>query len=156
MSASVTMILWQLATLGVAAEILFLILPWSFGWIEGTDPLLARTLFWFFGHPLVYFWLLPAYVSWYGMLPGADQRQDVQRIAGAPGLLALPALLDAGRFPPPVHRPRHPEGWKYLHMIFTMGVGFPSLLTAFTVVASLEIGGRARGGKGLAWAGSPR
>ncbi len=26
-------------------------------------------LFWFFGHPLVYFWLLPTYVMYYTMLP---------------------------------------------------------------------------------------
>jgi cytochrome c oxidase subunit 1 len=31
----------------------------------------------------------------------------------------------------------------------TYGVTFPSLLTAFTVIASLELGGRARGGTGL-------
>jgi heme/copper-type cytochrome/quinol oxidase subunit 1 len=33
------------------------------------DPELERTLFWFTGHPIVYFWLLPAYVSWYAILP---------------------------------------------------------------------------------------
>ena len=37
--------------------------------IDGVDPLLTRTLFWFSGHPIVYFWLLPVYVSWYMMLP---------------------------------------------------------------------------------------
>ena len=58
-----------LASLGIAAEMLFLLIPWSLGWVKGTDPLLGRTLFWFTGHPIVYFWLLPAYVSWYGMLP---------------------------------------------------------------------------------------
>ena len=69
LTINITMVMWQLATLGVAAEILFLLLPWSLGLVPGTDPLLGRTLFWFFGHPLVYFWLLPAYVSWYAMLP---------------------------------------------------------------------------------------
>ena len=39
-----------------------------------------------------------------------------------------------------------------MHSLLTMGVGFPSMLTAFTVVASLEVGARIRGGKGyLAW-----
>ena len=65
----ITMVMWQIATLGVAVEILTMLLPWSLGLIEGTDPQLARTYFWFTGHPLVYFWLLPAYVSWYAMLP---------------------------------------------------------------------------------------
>ena len=63
------MAMWQIATLGVAVEILSMLLPWSLRLIDATDPQLARTYFWFTGHPLVYFWLLPAYISWYGMLP---------------------------------------------------------------------------------------
>jgi cytochrome c oxidase subunit 1 len=39
--------------------------------------------------------------------------------------------------------------WKAFHTLLTYGVTFPSLLTAFTVIASLELGGRARGGTGL-------
>jgi cytochrome c oxidase subunit I len=39
-----------------------------------------------------------------------------------------------------------------VHSLLTMFVGIPSLLTAFTVAASLEIGGRRRGGTGvLGW-----
>jgi cytochrome c oxidase subunit 1 len=40
-------------------------------------------------------------------------------------------------------------GFKTMHAIMTFGVFFPSLATAFSVVASLEMGGRKRGGKGL-------
>jgi cytochrome c oxidase subunit I len=65
----ITFAMWTIASLGIAAEMLFLLLPWSLDWIPGTDALLARTLFWFTGHPIVYFWLLPAYVSWYTMVP---------------------------------------------------------------------------------------
>ena len=60
LASLITMVMWQIATLGVAGEILGLLLPWSLGLVEGTDPQFARTLFWFTGHPLVYFWLLPA------------------------------------------------------------------------------------------------
>jgi heme/copper-type cytochrome/quinol oxidase subunit 1 len=42
-----------------------MLIPWSLGLIDQIDPLVARTYFWWFGHPLVYFWLLPAYVIWY-------------------------------------------------------------------------------------------
>lgn len=65
----ITMVMWQIATLGIAVEILTQLLPWSLGLLPGVDPQLNRTYFWFTGHPLVYFWLLPAYVSWYAMLP---------------------------------------------------------------------------------------
>ncbi len=145
----ITMLLWQLATLGVAAEILFLILPWAFGLIEGTDPLLARTLFWYFGHPLVYFWLLPAYVSWYAMLPKqTNGKMFSENLARLVFWLFLIFSVPVG-FHHQYTDPGIPGAWKFLHTIFTMGVAIPSLLTAFTVVASLEIGGRARGGKGL-------
>jgi len=44
------------------------------------------------------------------------------------------------------------EGLKFIHMAFTFGVFFPSLVTAFTVIAAMEDGGRRNGGKGLlAW-----
>ena len=64
-----TVIVWLIATIGVAAEVLFQLIPWSLGWSKTVDPVLARMLFWYFGHPLVYFWLLPAYVLWYTVLP---------------------------------------------------------------------------------------
>jgi cytochrome c oxidase subunit 1 len=39
------------------------------GWTPAINVTLARTLFWFFGHALVYFWLLPAYIMFYNFLP---------------------------------------------------------------------------------------
>ena len=54
-----TVIIWFLATFGLAVEVVGMLIPWSLGWVEKIDPLVARTFFWWFGHPLVYFWLLP-------------------------------------------------------------------------------------------------
>ena len=152
LSSTITMALWQLATLGVAAEILFQLLPLSLGLIPGTDPLLDRSLFWFFGHPLVYFWLLPAYVSWYAMLPaqtnGKMFSEPLARLAFWLFLLLSTPIGFHHQFVDP----GIPQVWKALHALITFGVGFPSMLTAFTVVASLEIGARVRGGKGyLGW-----
>lgn len=147
--ALVTFILWDIATIGVAAEMLFLLIPWSLGWVAGIDPLLARTLFWYFGHPLVYFWLLPVYISWYAMLP----KQAGGRLFSDPMARLAFLLLLVLSVPVGLHHqfadPGIGQGWKGLHTVLTFAVAFPSLLTAFNVIASLEIGGRARGGRGL-------
>jgi cytochrome c oxidase subunit 1 len=145
----ITMVMWQLGTLGVAVEILTMLIPWAMGWIDGVDPQLARTYFWFTGHPLVYFWLLPAYVSWYAMLPkqagGKLFSDSLARIAFWLFLLLSVPLGFHHQFVDP----GVPAGWKYIHAILTYSVFFPSMITAFTVIASLERAGRQRGGKGL-------
>jgi cytochrome c oxidase subunit 1 len=38
-------VLWCIASIGVAIEVLWLLLPWSLGWLPKTDPQLARSLF---------------------------------------------------------------------------------------------------------------
>ena len=145
----ITMVMWQIATLGIAVEILTQLLPWSLGLLPGVDPQLNRTYFWFTGHPLVYFWLLPAYVSWYAMLPkqagGKLFSDSLARFSFWMFLvLSTPLGLHHQFTDPGV-----PTIWKTIHAILTYAVAFPSLLTAFTVVASLEYAGRQRGGKGL-------
>lgn len=147
--ALVTFVLWDIATLGVAAEMLLQLIPWSLGWVGGIDALLARSLFWYFGHPLVYFWLLPTYISWYAMLPKqAGGKLFSDPMARLAFLLLLVFSVPVG-FHHQFADPGIGRAWKALHTILTFSVAFPSLLTAFNVIASLEIGGRARGGKGL-------
>ena len=123
----------------------------TIGWIQGTDALLARTLFWFTGHPIVYFWLLPAYISWYTMVPKqAGGRLFSDPMARASFILFLILSIPVGIHhqyaDPGIHR-----NWKLLHAFLTFAVFFPNLLTFFNVVASLENGARARGGRGLMW-----
>lgn len=148
----VTFVMWTIASLGIAAEMLFMLIPWSLGLIGGTDALLARTLFWFTGHPIVYFWLLPAYVSWYTLLPRqAGGRLFSDPLARVSFILFLILSIPIG-FHHQFTDPGIEEGWKLLHAFLTFAVFFPSLLTFFNVVASLETGARARGGKGwVAW-----
>lgn len=145
----IAVVLWQICTLGVAVEILTMLLPWSLGLIENVDPQLARTYFWFTGHPLVYFWLLPAYISWYGMLPkqvgGKMFSDSLARFAFWLFLLLSTPL----GFHHQYVDPGVPAAWKYIHSLLTFSVFFPSLLTAFTVIASLEYGARKNGGKGM-------
>jgi cytochrome c oxidase subunit 1 len=145
----VTFAMWTIASLGLAAEMLFMLIPWSLGWMSGTDPLLARTLFWFTGHPIVYFWLLPTYISWYTLVP----RQAGGKLFSDPMARASFLLFLLLSTPVGLHHqftdPGIGQGWKLVHAFLTFAVFFPSLLTFFNVVASLEIGARARGGKGL-------
>ncbi len=147
-----TMIMWYIATIGVAVSVLFFLLPWSLGIIETVNPLLTRTLFWFFGHPVVYFWLLPAYLLWYTVMPKiAGGRLFSDPLARV--VFVLFVLLST---PVGIHHqyldPGIAEGFKFIAMVNTLFLLLPSLLTAFTVVASIEHGARQRGGTGkLGW-----
>lgn len=141
--------MWQIATLGIAVEILTMLLPWSLGLIDGTDPELARTYFWWTGHPLVYFWLLPAYASWYGMLPkqvGGKLFSD--SLARFAFWMFLIVSVPVG-FHHQFADPGVPQYWKFIHAALTYSVFFPSMITLFTVLASLEYGARRNGGTGL-------
>ncbi|MCS7155459.1 MAG: cbb3-type cytochrome c oxidase subunit I [Bacteroidetes bacterium] len=144
-----TFIVWLIATSAVAVEILFLLLPWSLGWTQEVNVMLARTLFWFFGHPLVYFWLLPAYVMYYTMLPKLAGGKLYSDAAGR--LVFL--LFIVFSIPVGTHHqymdPAIGANWKLLHAFFTFAVALPSLITAFSVAASLEYAGRLRGARGL-------
>jgi cytochrome c oxidase subunit 1 len=147
-----TMLMWYLATLGVAVEVVVFLIPWSLGLIDTVDPLLTRTLFWFFGHPVVYFWLMPAYFVWYGLLP----KLSGGRLFSDPLARVVFILFVLLSTPVGFHHqyvdPGIPEGFKFIAMTNTMFLLLPSLLTAFTVVASMEHGARQRGGTGrLGW-----
>src|SRR5690606_33864013 len=125
------------------------IIPWSLGLTETVDVLLTRTLFWYFGHPLVYFWLLPAYMMWYAILPkiigGKIFSDSLARLAFA---LFLIFSIPVG-FHHQLTEPGIDPFWKYLQVILTMVVVVPSLMTAFTMFATFEATGRERGAKGL-------
>ena len=142
-------LLWVWTSVGAALELLFQILPMALGWTSTVDAGLARTLFSWTLHPIVYFWLLPAYVAFYTLLP---------RAAGAPlysdrmGRVAFVLFLVVG-MPVGIHHlfadPHIGTGFKFLHTVFTAGVAIPTLLTVGGITLSLEVAGRLRGGRGL-------
>lgn len=144
-----TVIVWLLATAGVAAEMLFLLIPWSLGITSTVDPELARMLFWWFGHPLVYFWLLPAYVIWYTVLPRAAGGRLFSDPLGRLVFALFILLSTPVGFHHQFMDPGIASGWKALHTFNTLWILYPSFVTAFTIIASLELAGRARGGSGL-------
>ncbi|WP_068775244.1 b(o/a)3-type cytochrome-c oxidase subunit 1 [Paenibacillus sp. FJAT-26967] len=147
--AVIVMLLWQVATIGVAAEVLLQLIPWSFGWVETVNVLLSRTLFWYFGHPLVYFWLLPAYICWYVIIPkiiGGKMFSDA--LARLSFILFLLFSIPVG-FHHQLTEPGISSFWKYLQVVLTFMVIVPSLMTAFSMFAMFETTGRAKGAKGL-------
>ncbi|TDF97541.1 b(o/a)3-type cytochrome-c oxidase subunit 1 [Paenibacillus piri] len=147
--AVVTMLMWFIATLGVAIEVLFMLIPWSFGWVETVNVTLSRTLFWYFGHPLVYFWLLPAYICWYVVIPkviGGKMFSDA--LARLAFILLLLFSIPVG-FHHQLMEPGISSVWKYVQVVLTFMVVVPSLMTAFSLFATFELHGRSIGAKGL-------
>jgi cytochrome c oxidase subunit 1 len=113
------------------------------------DPLFTRTLFWFTAHAIVYAWLLPAYVSWYALIPGQVGGKVVSdRLTRAVFVMFLLLSIPTG-FHHQYTDPGISTRMKAFQALLTFGVFYPSLATAFSVTASLEMGGRARGGRGL-------
>jgi cytochrome c oxidase subunit 1 len=140
-----TMLMWYLSSVGVAVEVVVFLIPWSFGIIPEVDSLTMRTLFWYFGHPVVYFWLLPAYLVWYTIMPKlAGGRLFSDPLARVVFVLFLLLSTPTG-FHHQYTDPGIPEGFKMIAMTNTMMLLLPSLLTAFTLVASLEHAARQKG-----------
>jgi len=142
-------LLWLWTSAGVAVEVLFQAIPLALGWIDSIDPGLARTLFAWTLHPIVYFWLIPAYTAFYVFVPkqagGFLFSDEVARAA----LIVLVVFALPIGFHHLYMDPEQGKGWKLLHGVGTFVVAIPTLVTGFTVIASLEIAGRLRGGKGL-------
>lgn len=145
----VTLLLWIIACLGVVVTVLFQFIPWAFGWVDTINVELSRTLFWYFGHPLVYFWLLPAYIAWYTIVPkliGGKIFSD--SLARMSFILFLFFSIPVG-FHHQLVDPGISQFWKFLQTVLTFMVIFPSLMTAFAMFATFERKGRQLGGKGL-------
>lgn len=144
-----TFVMWIIATIPVAVEVVFQLIPWSLGWSPTINIMLSRTLFWFFGHPLVYFWLMPAYIAWYVCVPriiGGHVFSDaLSRLA----FICLLIFSIPVGFHHQLMEPGISEGWKMIHVVLTLIVVVPSLMTAFSMFAVFETTGRKKGGVGL-------
>lgn len=148
-------LLWLWTSTGVALEVLFQLIPWALGWMDTIDPGLARTLFAWTLHPIVYFWLIPAYTAFYVFVPKQAGSYLFSEEAARMALIVLVVFSLPIGFHHLYMDPEQAKGWKLLHGLGTFIVALPTLVTGFTVIASLEIGGRLRGGKGLfGWIGS--
>jgi cytochrome c oxidase subunit 1 len=145
-------LLWGWTAVGAALELLFQILPASLGLTHTIDAGLARVFFSWTLHAIVYFWLMPAYIAYYTIVPraigGRLFSDSMARLAFA---LFLVVAMPIG-----IHHlfsdPQVGAGFKFVHSVFTALVAIPTFLTVFTITASVEIAARLHGGKGaLGW-----
>jgi len=140
--------LWAWTSVGAAVEVLVLILPASLGLTDTINAGLARVLFSWTLHAIVYFWLMPAYIAFYTLFPRAI---GGRLYSDTMGRVAF-ALFLVFSMPIGIHHlfadPQVGAGFKFVHAAMTAMVSIPTLLTVFTIVASAEIAGRLRGGRG--------
>jgi cytochrome c oxidase subunit 1 len=144
--------LWAWTSVGAAIEVLVLILPVALGWKTTIDAGLSRLLFSWTLHAIVYFWLMPAYIAFYTIVPRAIGGRLYSDTMGRVAFV----LFLVFSMPIGMHHlfadPQVGAGFKFVHAAMTAVVSVPTLLTVFTIVASVEIAGRLRGGTGaLGW-----
>ncbi len=141
--------LWAWTAVGAAVEVLAQLLPAALGLTPTVNVGLARVLFSWTLHAIVYFWLIPSYIAYYTIVP----RAIGGRIYSEPMARISFALFLVVAMPIGIHHlfmdPEVGQGFKFLHSVFTAFVTLPTLLTVFTISASVEIAGRLRGGKGI-------
>ncbi|MBB6454056.1 cytochrome c oxidase subunit 1 [Salirhabdus euzebyi] len=141
-------VLWFFASIGVATEVLTLI-PWAMGLVETTNVMVARTLFWWFGHTLVNIWYLVAVSAWYVIVPkiigGRHFNEKLIRLV----VILLVILNIPGGFHHQIIDPAISVPIKFLHVFMSLSIAVPSLMTAFAMFAVFEKTGRKLGGKGL-------
>src|SRR6187399_3021498 len=144
--------LWAWTSVGAAVEVLVLILPASLGLTDTINAGLARVLFSWTLHAIVYFWLMPAYIAFYTIVPRAIGGRLYSDTMGRVAFV----LFLVFSMPIGIHHlfadPQVGAGFKFVHAAMTALVTIPTFLTVFTIVASVEIAGRLRGGTGvLGW-----
>jgi len=148
-ATAATAVLWAWSASGVEVEMIGIVLPRAYGWTVQMDAGLARTLFSVTLHSIVYFWLMPAYIAFYTLVPQAAGGRLYSDTMGR--LTFVMFILFAT--PVGVHHlfadPEIGVGFKFIQSFLTFLVALPTLLTVFSTCASLEIAGRHRGGKGL-------
>jgi cytochrome c oxidase subunit I len=140
--------LWAWTSVGAALEILLLILPVALGIKDTIDAGLARVFFSWTLHAIVYFWLMPTYIAFYAIVPRAIGGRLYSDTMGRVAFV----LFLVFSMPIGIHHlfadPHVGAGFKFVHAMMTAMVSVPTLMTVFTIVASVEIAARLRGGKG--------
>ena len=115
--------LWGWTAVGAALELIFQIIPGAIGLTNTIDAGLSRVFFSWTLHAIVYFWLMPAYIAYYTIVPRAiGGRLFSDQMGRISFILFLVVAMPIG-----VHHlfedPEVGSGFKFLHSVFT-GTGY--------------------------------
>src|SRR5438105_13843119 len=133
-AATAYLVAW--AAIGVLLELSCILIPLAFGWTDLIDAALGRTLFSVTLHGIVYFWLMPAYIAFYTLLPqAAGGRLYSDTMGRLTFIMFLVFSLPVG-----LHHlladPEHGSGFKFLQSFLTFLVVLPTLITVLSISAS--------------------
>ena len=119
--------LWAWTSVGAAIEMLVLILPVALGFKDTIDAGLARVFFSWTLHAIVYFWLMPAYIAFYTIVPRAIGGRLYSDTMGRVAFV----LFLVFSMPIGIHHlfadPQVGAGFKFVHAVFTAMVAVPTL-----------------------------
>jgi hypothetical protein len=111
--------LWAWTSVGAALEILVLILPVALGFKDTIDAGLARVFFSWTLHAIVYFWLMPAYIAFYSIVPRAIGGRLYSDVMGRVAFV----LFLVFSMPIGIHHlfadPQVGSGFKFVHALMT-------------------------------------
>jgi cytochrome c oxidase subunit 1 len=127
-----TAFLWAWAASGVLIELVAILLPRALGWSDLLDAGLARTLFSVTLNAIVYFWLMPAYIAFYTLVP---QVADGRLYSDTMGRLTFVMFLVFAVLVGMRHLlvdPEHGSAFKFLQSFLTFLVVLPTLLTIYS------------------------
>src|SRR5258708_31989611 len=127
-----TAILWAWAASGVIIELLFVLIPQALGLTTQINAALGRMLFTVTLHAIVYFWLMPAYIAFYTLVPqAAGGRLYSDTACRLTFIMFLVFSVPVG-----IHHvfcdPEICVGFEFLHPFLTFFVAVPTLLTDFS------------------------
>lgn len=149
-----TLIVWLEATPGLFIELVKNLIPMSLFGVS-IDVLESRALFWYFGHALVYFWLIPAVTLWYYLVPTLLKTELYdETMAKVAFIIFIITSTPVGLHHQLVD-PAIDPSYKFLQTILTYTVAIASFLTAFNIIATMEKSNASKGLfswiKGLPW-----
>ena len=147
--ATAVFVLLFFASLPVAFEVIVMIIPWSFGWVDTINVMVSRTLFWAFGHTLVNIWYLTATSAWYVIVPKIIGGRRWSDLLTRVVIISLVVMNITGGFHHQIVDPGISLPIKFMHVFMSLAIGFPSLMTAYALFAVFERTARQQGGKGF-------